>query len=491
MNESDARDALLVKAYEATPSDRAGSVWTEEDREWASRAALQVEGERASDDAFIARRARLAAERICSRDRAATRARRLLTWRAWVGRAAAVAALSLGILGDAIGPAQRINVLAAPLIAVIVWNLAVYVAIALRPILRLRGRDTRGLGPMTAWLARVAHADMTTEREERLAPVLAAFARSWMQSSARLTATRVARVLHTCAALLAAGTLCGMYVRGLVLEYRAGWESTFLDGAGVRAVLTVLLGPASAITGIPIPDAAGLEAIRFPGSEGEVAGPWIHLYAVTTAMVVLLPRTLLALAHWFDERRLAKKFPLPTDDPYFRSLARAHTGAKATVWIAPYSYHPTARAVLGLNALMTRVFGAHVEVEIAPGIAFGGEDAIASNWTPPADTACAAALFSLAATPEPENHGAFVAALIERLGRGTPLVALVDESAFVARFAQSTGSDARRRTERRGAWTRMLAVHGLAPVFVDLEARTYADAQAALNAALERAAAQR
>jgi hypothetical protein len=465
MNESDARDALLVKAYEATPSDRAGSVWTDEDREWASRAALQVEGERASDDAFIARRARLAAERICSRDRAATRARRLLTWRAWVGRAAAVAALSLGILGDAIGPAQRINVLAAPLIAVIVWNLAVYVAIALRPILRLRGRDKRGLGPMTAWL--------------------------WIQSSARLTATRVARVLHTCAALLAAGTLCGMYVRGLVLEYRAGWESTFLDGAGVRAVLTVLLGPASAITGIPIPDAAGLEAIRFPGSEGEVAGPWIHLYAVTTAMIVLLPRTLLALGHWLDERRLAKNFPLPADDPYFRSLARAHTGAKATVWIAPYSYHPTARAVLGLNALMTRVFGANVEVEIAPGIAFGGEDAIASSWTPPDDTACAAALFSLAATPEPENHGAFVAALVERLGRGTPLVALVDESAFVARFAQPTGSDARRRTERRGAWTRMLAVHGLAPVFVDLEARTHADAQAALNAALEQAAAQR
>jgi hypothetical protein len=257
----------------------------------------------------------------------------------------------------------------------------------------------------------------------------------------------------------------------------------------MRTVLVALLGPASAITGIAIPDAAGLEAIRFPGSEGEIAAPWIHLYAVTTAMVVLLPRVLLALAHRFAERRLARRFPLPLDDPYFRALAREHSGASTKIWIVPYSFRPSPRAVLGLNDLLARVFGARVDVGIAPTVALGGEDGLPGDVAPPADAACAAALFSLAATPERENHGAFCDALAARLPPGTPLIVLVDESAFARRFAQPTGSDAQRRAERRASWTRMLAEHGFEPVFADLEAKAPGEAHAALNAALERAQA--
>ena len=46
----------------------------------------------------------------------------------------------------------------------------------------------------------------------------------------------------------------------LGLEYRAGWESTFLDAARVRALLGFALAPAAWLTGIALPDVARLEA---------------------------------------------------------------------------------------------------------------------------------------------------------------------------------------------------------------------------------------
>ncbi|MBN9463869.1 MAG: hypothetical protein J0H00_21940 [Burkholderiales bacterium] len=62
MTEDDARNALLVRAFELAPADLAN--WSGDDRAWASRAAAEVEGASAPTDAFVARRARLAAERL-------------------------------------------------------------------------------------------------------------------------------------------------------------------------------------------------------------------------------------------------------------------------------------------------------------------------------------------------------------------------------------------------------------------------------------------
>ncbi|HUX23570.1 MAG TPA: hypothetical protein VMV87_03050, partial [Burkholderiales bacterium] len=94
------------------------------------------------------------------------------------------------------------------------------------------------------------------------------------------------------------------------------------------------------------------------------------------------------------------------------------------------------------------------------------------------------ALFPLTATPERENHGAFIGALAARLPRATPLAVLVDESAFAQRFG------AERRSERRAAWQRMLAETGRQPVFVDLEAQDRTAAERALRAALAHAPAR-
>jgi hypothetical protein len=115
-------------------------------------------------------------------------------------------------------------------------------------------------------------------------------------------------------------------------------------------------------------------------------------------------------------------------------------------------------------------------------VAWGGEDALPRDLVPGGPLALAVALFNFAATPEPENHGAFLAALLDAAGAGTPLVALADESGFRARFP----ADSLRLTKRREGWRALAAERGITLVFADLEQPELAIAEAALNEAIER-----
>ena len=105
---------------------------------------------------------------------------------------------------------------------------------------------------------------------------------------------RIARALHIGAAAFALGALASLYARGLAFEYRAGWDSTFLDADGVQRLLAVVLWPATALAGFPLPDAPTLAALRFSTGPGENAARWIHAHAIGVVAVVVLPRLLLA-----------------------------------------------------------------------------------------------------------------------------------------------------------------------------------------------------
>lgn len=484
MTEDDARSALLVRAVETSPTGQVA--WTDDDRAWANRAAAEVEGEGASSDAFIARRARLAAERLSNRERSVRRALRALEWRPWVGWALALAALAIGAASDAIGGTQRVNVLAPPLLALMAWNILVYVALGMRAFASLMGRKRRPPGPMARLIARAAHAAGARHLPGADAPALVRFASDWAQAGASLNASRIARVLHVAAIAFALGALAGLYVRGLGLEYRAGWESTFLDAASVRRVLDFVLGPASWITGVALPDVSRLEAMRFPASTGEPAGTWIHLHAVTVALVVVLPRLLLAIGARLREHRLATRFPVSLDDAYFSALARAHRGEAANVAVVPYSHQPTPQATLGLRAMLGAVLGSPMNLAVAPPVAYGDEDSAAAGLVGTAGPTLVVALLPSTATPEDDAHGAFVDALSAALPAGATLLALVDESGFVARFGDADPTATRRREERRLAWMRFFAARERRPLIVDLERTTAPVAERALREALDR-----
>jgi hypothetical protein len=485
VNETAARNVLLVRALET--GEVAPEIWSDADRAWASRAAAEVVGADATRDEFLSRRAALVIERVGARHRSVMRTLRALKWRDWVGWAVVVAAFVLGIAIDAIGPGKRINILAFPLFGLLAWNLIVYGLLGFRAGSGLFRRAGVGLGPLARAVARVGHAvggdALVSPRSSGMAGVLASFSREWAQATTPLVAARVARVLHLAAAVFALGAIAGLYLRGIVFEYRAGWESTFLGPESALGLLSFVLAPSTTLTGIALPDVEHFAALRFSAGDGENAAPWIHLYATTIALAVLLPRLLLALWAWIRERRLARRFPVRLEDAYFQRLLRTYRGEAAQVRAIPYGYVPSPRATLALNTLVGRVFGPHSVLEVTASVPFGGEDAISAGTVPEAPLALVVALFPMTATPESENQGAFIDALVGRLANGTPLVALVDASGFARRFAD----EPQRQGERRDAWRRMLADRSRETAFADLEATDLGPAELELTRALDRA----
>ncbi len=479
MNETDARNSVLVRAYEQQPAS--ASSWTETDRAWATQSAAEVEGEQAAPAAFIARRSALAIERLGSRDKHVHRLLHAVTWRPWLGWAIAILALGAGFAADAIGAGRRVNLLAPPLLALLAWNLFVYLLILVRGLWGAFDQRARSLGPLARALSRITHAVSKPPRRHGTVPA-AAFLQDWAQASRTLTAARIGRVLHVAAAAFALGALGGLYLRGLAFEYRAGWESTFLDANAVQWLLGIVLWPASALTGIALPDNAGYEALRFSAGAGAIAAPWLHLYAVTVAMVVLAPRLLLALGDRWLEARQSARFPLRLDDAYFQRLTRVLRRTPAIVRAVPYSYQLSPQATLGLNTLFTQVLGPRTSVSVAPNVTFGEEDTVDGRALA-GDSTLLIGLFALTATPEHENHGVFVDKLAVAAGRDRQLAVLVDESGFRRQFV----GDGARLSERRALWQKLFDARRCAAVFVDLEQPDLTAAEAALQSALDAA----
>lgn len=470
MNEAAARLVLLLRAHENLGDS---ALWSAADRDWATRAAAQVEGENASDDAFVARRAALAIERLGTRDKQIERLLASVAWPVWLGWAVPLLALIAGFAVDAIGAGRQVNLLAPPLLALLAWNLIVYAVMALRFVAGLFGGRGRSLGPVRQALARIAHITGSVPRRAGKAAVQ--FVADWMRASGRLIAARLGRVLHAAAVAFAIGALAGLYLRGLAFEYRAGWESTFLSAEHVRLLLDAVLGPASSITRIGLPDVAGTEALRFAASGGVNAAPWLHLWAVTITLFVLLPRALFAAFARWREAQLAARFPLPLDEPYFRALIRTLRQEPVLARIAAYGAQLAAQATLNLNSLLAEVLGARASISAAPLTAYGAEDdagfsALAGNAT------LLLPLFAMSATPEPENHGVFIDRLRAAAANTAQVVVLVDESAFRRQFDGTPRID-----ERRALWREFAAARGLPIVFADL---AQAAAQEAVRDAL-------
>lgn len=527
MTENDARQALLVRAIERQP---ATPLWTDEDRQHASRKALRRVGPQATPADFIATRARLATERLVRRQPALADALAALHWRAWIGPVLMLAALLAGLALDAAGAGQQINILNPPLLLILAWNLLTYLVLAFNAFWPGKGR-IQGTG-LSRLLVRLATGQRWRERAGSLLPAarkpsasasgatqataashavppggtatagkrksagtphdeartkdtghpdpdsvlgeaLDSFRASWFQAAAPLYGQRALSLLHACAMLFALGALGGLYLRGLALEYRAGWESTFLGAEQVHTLISWLWGPASLVSSIPLPDAAHLASIRFPGP-GENAAPWIHLQTLTMLMVVVLPRLLLAGWHHWQARRLGSDFPLALDDAHFRDLQRHQRGEAAVAWVQPYSYTPSPETRAGLESLLRQGLGSQTSLRMLTPLALGDEDDLDAPLPGLDGTTAAIALFSLSATPEAENHAVFLDRLSRVLPAGLPLLPIVDESSFRARFGQDTS----RLDSRRGTWRRILATHSdLAPVFVDLSAPADAPTQ--------------
>jgi hypothetical protein len=478
MNEAAAREVLLVRAIETTDSDHA--LLTREDRDYAGRAAAELarwsaaeRREPANAERFLAQRARLLLDKLGERHRSLRSAAQAFAWRPWIDWGLPLVALIAGLVFERLADRGHVNVLAFPLLALLLWNLAVYILLALSAAADLaRARPAHGprTGPAD-WLRRVA-LRAAPRGGTALAAAFGRFGEDWLARSAPLTSARIARALHLAAALFAAGAITGLYIRGLVFDYRAGWESTFLDANAVHALLSTVLSPAVHALGQTFPGVEEIAALRFgAGVPGESAARWIHWYALTVAALVVVPRLLLAAHAAWRVHRLRHAFPVDLAAPYFRRLLGSFDGTAAGVRVLPFSYTPDSSAVDGLQTIARQLLGDRTQVDLRPSIPFGEEaratQALSAAMASPAPVALDIALFSLAATPEQENHGVFLDAL--RPAMPGARVVLVDEGPYRRRLGAQAGSDVR-LDERRNAWRAFAASRDWPIVFVDLAA---------------------
>lgn len=469
MRENDLRKVLLVKAVEE--HDRDGTLLPPADRAAAGREAKRALPE-AKDDALLAARAAHLLPRITSRYPFVTQVLAMLGPSSGLTWILLLAGLAVGAAMSVLDGSRRVNVLAFPLLGIVGWNLVVYVVLL---VLAMRGKGS-GASPLRTGLASTAgaFAQRAIARSRAynapLAEALQAFAREWYEGAKPLLLARTARGLHLAAAAVGVGLIAGLYVRGIAFDYQAGWESTFLDAARANTLLAVLYGPASWLTGIPVPDAAQLEAIRWRGTAGgEPAARWIHLMAATALIYVVVPRVLLALAAVAKVTALALRAPVPASLPaYFRSAFATVEGAvpRANAVIMPYAWEVPPASLARLIAWVPGAAGGPVAVEARDSVPYGEEERYLETFgARGADAADLVVLpFSLASTPEDENHGLVLAGARDRLADlrpGARLMVVIDEAPYAERMSGAP----ERIAERREHWKRFVEAHGLEPTF--------------------------
>ena len=480
---------LLIKAVEET--DPTHALLPLADREQATRETLRSLGLSTADfdTARPGRRhARALAERsrrlAASLDQRFPVLRSLLErvrWPAWLTVLLLLGALVSGMLLSALQEPRRINILAFPFLGVIAWNLVVYVVLGaawLRSVSGLvgpavipaRGRGLAAVAGRAVARPLRAIARRSGEVHAGLGRAVEAFVADWARLSPPIIGARARRLLHLCSAAVALGLIAGLYFRGIVFRYEAGWESTFLGPSQVLDVLRVVYGPAARLSGVALPASTeAVAALRWDGAGGGGdAAPWIHLIAVTLAIYVVIPRAVLAAVGWLAELRSTSFSGIP---PSLTGYARRAFGAagrgmrSAVAVVTPYAYEPPAGTLAALQSMLARHLGTPVRLATQPPLHYG-EEALAGRLetdvgAPPAEAHVL--LFSLGATPESENHGLVVTAVRDAVQRARPapeLLIVVDEAPYATRMGLDASYEGR-LDERRQLWRHFLAGYGL------------------------------
>ena len=472
MNETTARNVVLVRAIESTDQNK--EILSDDDRLYASRSARELaqwqaagkHAEVTSDD-FFGQRAELILKRLAERTPAfATFARRRyglqgLSW------ALPLLGLLLGFGLDRITDPHRVDLLSAPLLLILVWNLLVYLGLLISLFI-----PARAVGwPKEGMVRRLSVGKLALPR--KMPPVLAtallAFLGEWAQLSAKLTAARLNRTFHLGAALFAVGAVASLYARGLLAQYGAGWESTFLDAAQVHGLLSFVFAPALAVFHLQGFTLAEIEALRFPQTTAAEGGArWVHLYAATIFLLVVLPRLLLALLYHLRAARLASHFPLALDHLYFRRLNETiGVASGGLLRVLPYSFTVDEARHQGLVQVAVMAFGEQGRMMLRPSSPYGEEPRAVLREVDLNDPQVniTAVLFNVTATPEKENHGAFLDYLVQASPRG--IAVLLDESGYTERMGDDADGRAR-LAERIALWQQFCQFHHTRATVVNL-----------------------
>lgn len=472
MDENAARQVMLVRAIETT--DTARQILSDDDRAYASQSAQSLAQWDASSSQsavtpalFLHKRAGLILQRMTERTPSFGAFTAPKNWLRSLANGLPLFALASGALADRVSDPHRVDLLSAPLLLIIGWNLAVYALLLfwwLAPASWVASAQT-------GWMPRLVNvrASIPARLPKPLAAAAATFAAEWLAASAPLTQARLQRAVHLSAAAFALGAVVSLYARGLLSQYQAGWESTFLDAQQVHSALSMLFLPAMGLFQLPGFSLAQVQALGSPQAGSAGAGAqWVHLYGATLLLLVMLPRLALAgVARW-KEKKLSSHFPVDLGHPYFRKLTQNIGPPKpAILRVFPYSFTLDEARDKGLNSVAKLLLGERASVMLRPSTGYGQTPAGLPGSSNPdnPDVALTVVLFNLNATPEQENHGAFLDQFVQPAGPGFSV--LIDESGYLERMGgQDTG--AARMQERLALWRDFCAQHKTHTTIVNL-----------------------
>jgi len=327
-----------------------------------------------------------------------------------------IPAFAAGLLINGLGTSQQVNLLNFPLLLLLLWNIGIYALTFLLPLL---GKDPTGplLRSMSTGLAKLLYIfgkgpwqqialPGSTGREWVLRSA-ERFMNLWWSQGHPVIISRVRHLLHMGAACLALGIILSMYVRGLVFDYQATWESTFLSAGQVHTVLHGLLGPAAWLLSFPFPPVEDLAQLQDPGQGS--AAPWIHLWALTAFVGIVVPRIILACLSARSAHKAADSFTLPLDEPYYLQLLSTERGQGIQIDIMPYSYEPSPAALDCLGQCLLNLLGNQATLHWRDPLPYGQERIPWLKATSSPQTVVL--VCNLAQTPEAEVHGELFRAL--------------------------------------------------------------------------------
>lgn len=335
MRAHDLRTILLIQAVEE--SDTKGELLSLVEREAATQELMHdvrdVEAAFAADalspagERLLALRAQKLLQSLRQR---APIIDRLLAATVGAGRRDGFLLLALlsGVVLAALDGHRFIDILGVSLIALLAWNLILYV-LWIANWIRPRALSGAGLARLYARFMGSRAASVLRGSRSFNAPLAAAlprFATEWGLIARALVVQRAARLLHICAVLVALGLIVGLLVRALVLREVAGWASSALASGIVRLFLEILYAPAAAISGVALPATAEeVEALRITATAGGAAPlAWVYLIALTMALYIVVPRMLGAAAATVRLWRSAGNMAVPAEVvPYARRTLAA------------------------------------------------------------------------------------------------------------------------------------------------------------------------
>ncbi len=358
-----------------------------------------------------------------------------------------------------LGQSSEFNLLALPLVGLLAWNAVVIVLgvfFELMPASPLAGHGGWLAEFLANGISRVGKATKEVEtgvaaavrtRFEELAWPLA-----WRRLQMRLRVW-----LHVAAAMLAIGGAVALYARGWSREYRAVWESTLLSKDQAGAFFETLFKPASIVLRKPVPldQIEGMHRTAGKAATPAPALTWIHLYAGTMLVLIVVPRLLLAgIGAARSGRGITRGARSLTWGNYLRGLIRAVEGGSERIQVLVHAMEPTPTHREVWDRGVRERFGGMARAEYVR-IPAGEEDEFAAEWQPV--SANLVMLFSMATTPEAEVQRRLVSDVRQRLltKHAEPeLIVLLDGTSLAGRWSPE------KITGREQLWSQM--VEGLA-----------------------------